>query len=379
MTAEEWTQAQEGFLNPAAAQISAPGKGLEPGKKMTAEQAEEYQLRVAALLKARGFRNAAPGMEFAGSILEQSKGPLSVDEAMEQFNKGFEVLQRGRIAPERGPAMMSEVMAQGLSAQQAATALSVVAPASPGEEATSVTAALRAIEEMRVSGKGEQFGVTDRMTKYEALKAFGGNIGEREQVLRGQGKTDEEIEVAIARQLKDADVASEIRERRGLVRGIYRQGIELGGFANYEKVGADTAADADRSIVADFRGTAEGRAAQRRADLSDAEIERGNKRQKAVAELEETRIDLTRAGELEKPRLTALVGEKGASTSGVSPEDQLINERTVGRLRTARRRWESRRTMSPGSTSTSTGSRAAPTSGRGPRPWLTTRSRVCSD
>jgi hypothetical protein len=99
MTAEEWTAAQEGFLNPTAAQISAPGMGLEPDKKMTAEQAEEYQLRVASLLKARGIRNAGPGMEFAGSILEQSKGPLSVDQAMEQFNKGFEVLQREKRLP----------------------------------------------------------------------------------------------------------------------------------------------------------------------------------------------------------------------------------------------------------------------------------------
>jgi hypothetical protein len=186
---------------------------------------------------------------------------------------------------------------------------------------------------MRVEGKGQEFGVTDQMTKYEALKAFGANIGGRENALRGAGKSDEEIEVEIARQLKQADVAAEIRERRGLVRGIARQGIELGGFANYEKVGADTSADADRNIVANFRRSDAGKAAQRRADLSDAEVERGNKRQKAVAELEETRIDLTRAGELEKSRLTALVGEKGASLSGVSPEDQLINERTVGRLR----------------------------------------------
>lgn len=330
LTPQQWFRAQEDFLNPAAAQI-----GNGPGAKMNDAQAQEFETRVARLTASKlGGDNAGVGMGFAGAILQQSKGPLTPDQAMAQFNPAFEVLQKGSIDLRRAMPMMSQVMAHDISPTNAAELLNVVAPAAPNEELTSAEGALRAIEEMRVSGKGAEFGVTDKMTKMEAIKAFTKNMGERAATLRAKGKTDEEIDVDLARQLKEADVAAEIRERRGLIRGMYRQGVELGGFERYEGIAAKTAPDYDIGAVKDFEKSEEGKAARRRARSENADVKSGARGDRIAALRMEAETLLKESGRFEKTPGVAEGILGNLPVPGVaSTREQQINRVLIGSLR----------------------------------------------
>lgn len=327
MMPEEFARAQEAFLNPAAAQLEGPDA------KMTPQQAEEFQIRVARLAKSKGY-DPADSMNFAGAILQQAKGPLSVDEAMKRFNQGFGGLQKGPIDVRQGVGMMSGLMAHGLSAQESATLLNVVAPvARPGEELTSAESALKAIEEMRVEGKGEEFGVTDKMPQYEALKAFGRNIAERDKALKARGMTDEEAEIAIAKALKEAGVASDVRERRGLVRGVARRGIGMGEFERFEDITRNIAPDADLPIVdAHFKG-AQGRAEMRKARLELERAKIGYKEQSATAQIEEAEIRATGKRQFNRSAVENLPRHITGAFTGVDVEGQIKNEEALLDLR----------------------------------------------
>ena len=87
----------------------------------------------------------------------------------------------------------------------------------------------RAVEEMKVAKKETDFGVTTKMNAYESVKAFGANLSQRKAKLLAGGKTEEEAKIEIARSLKEAGVAGDIRERRGLVAGFGRMGTRLAG------------------------------------------------------------------------------------------------------------------------------------------------------
>ena len=127
-------------------------------------------------------------------------------------------------------------MAMGVSSEDAAKMFSVASPAAPGQEGTAVQAAMRAIEQMKVAGKEGMFGVTNKMGPYESVKAFAANMAERKRTLMAGGKTEEEANIELAKVLKENDVASDVRERRGLIAGFGRMGEELGGFKTYEAV-----------------------------------------------------------------------------------------------------------------------------------------------
>lgn len=352
LTPQQWFKAQEEFLNPAGAQI-----GNGPGAKMTDAQAQEFEKRVGRLTAAKlGGDNAGLGMGFAGSILQQSRGPLTPEQAMAQFNPAFEVLQKGSIDLRRAMPMMSQVMAHGIGATDAATLLNIVGPAAPGEEVASAEGALRAIEEMRVGGKGAQFGVTDKMTKPEAIKAFTMNMGERVKALRGKGKTDEEIDVEIARQLKEADVAPDIREKRGLIRGMYRQGVELGGFERYGGIAAKIAPDYDIDAVRAFEASDEGKAAGRRARDAASIAREGVKLDPIQAEKDEAKIRARDAGAFRTSDVYRATIRRGIGViTGVDPENQLINEETLRDVRERARRVGARPSYQPGNTFTAPG------------------------
>jgi hypothetical protein len=228
--------------------------------------------------------------------------------------------------------MMSQVMSHGgITPQQAATMLNIVAPAAPGEEITSAEGALRALEEMRVKGTGEKFGVTNKMSKYEAFKAFGRNIAEREKALKAEGKTDEEIEVEIAQQLREANVAAEIRERRGLVRGIARQGVQLGGFQRFEAVGQATPTDFDRQLVKDFAASDQGR--QNRVNVAKAaeEARMGARNDPLLRRRQIAEVELTAAGRFEE--LPWLDRAKGMLPFSDDRRTQQINRQMLSRAR----------------------------------------------
>lgn len=325
---DEWRRAQEAFLNPAGAQV-----GDQPGAKMSVAEAETYQMRVARLARSKGI-DPSLAMEAAGSILEQSKGHLTPSQAMAEFNPGFSVLEKSRIDLGRAMPMMSQLVSHGgMSFSEAAQLLAIVAPASPGQEAVGVEGALRALEEMQISGKGKEFGVTAEMRKPDALKAFAQNIAGREKALKAAGKSDEEIEVEIARQLKTANIAGDIRERRGLIRGIVRQGIELGGFERYEAVAKRAGASADIEAVREFERSDAGQSARSKAILEIETARAGYHDQAIKAELEKGEATAIRERQFEQPRLDMKLRDVAGWATGVDARQQIINENTIQALR----------------------------------------------
>ena len=177
------------------------------------------------------------------ALLEQKKGPQDVDKLMTELSKTFTVLEKGRVPLAQALPQMTQIMGHGISAEEAAKMFSIVVPASPGAEGMAVEAALRAVEEMKAKGTGKEFGVKEGMTQYESVKAFAENINKRKQDLVAGGKTEQEATDIVNRKLAEAGVAADVRERRGLVAGFGRQGVELGGF---ERLREDRPRDAAR-------------------------------------------------------------------------------------------------------------------------------------
>ena len=144
---------------------------------------------------------------------------------------------------------MTQIMGHGISAEEAAKMFSIVAPARRAAEGMAVEAALRAVEEMKAKGTGKEFGVKEGMAQYESVKAFAESINKRKQDLVAGGKTEQEATDIMNRELAKAGVAADVRERRGLVAGFGRQGIELGGFRAYEKIARETPENFEKSRI----------------------------------------------------------------------------------------------------------------------------------
>ena len=232
----EYQDFQAQFMNYAGFQVGGPNG------KLTEAQGEEYASRVAELMKSSGV-DPAVGAELAGSLLQNSKGPQDVNALMQKLGRTFNVLEKGRVSLKQALPQISQIIGHGISTEDAAKLFSIASPAASGQEGNAVESALKAIEEMKVSGKGEAFGVKHSLGQYESIKAFAENISKRKADFIAGGKTKQEAEDEIAAQLKHVDVAGEVREWRGLVRGFARQGIELGGFETYEDIEKNTPAD----------------------------------------------------------------------------------------------------------------------------------------
>ena len=228
-----------------------------PGQAYRA-QGEDYAGRVAELMKSSGVAPAV-GAELAGSLLENAKGPQNVDNLMKRLSKTFTVLEKGRVPLGRALPQMSRIMGHGISAEESAQLFSIASPVSPGEEGTAVEAALRAIEEMKSKGTGEEFGVKRGMGQFESVKAFAQNIDQRKKALIAGGKTEQEAQDELNALLEKKKVANDIRERRGLIGGFGRQGIELGGFERYGRIAAETPDDFESARKKRYEESDQGR------------------------------------------------------------------------------------------------------------------------
>ena len=183
------------------------------------------------------------GAELAGSLLKNKKGAQDVDALIKELSTTFQVLEKGRVPLARALPQMSQIMGHGISAEEAAKMFSIVVPVSPGQEGIAIEAGLRAIEDMKAAGTGEDFGVKRGTSQYDSVKAFAENINKRKADLVASGKTQQEAEDELSATLKDRGVAADVRERRGLVAGFGRQGVELGGFERYERIARETPED----------------------------------------------------------------------------------------------------------------------------------------
>jgi hypothetical protein len=295
LTPAERRDAQSAFLNFAGAQI-----GDEQGKKLNTAQADDFSSRIAVMMKSAGYSPQA-GMNLGGAMLQQKTGPQNVDALMKEFGVAFQVMEKGQVPIERAAPELAELMAMGMSAKEAALSFSVASPAAPGQEGAAVQGAFRAIEEMKVEGKEGLFGVTNKMTPYESVKAFGANLADKRAANLAAGMNDEEAKTQLAKELAQAGVAGDIRQRRGLIAGFGRMGAELGGFNLFEDVARDTPADFEAQRRARYEGSSAGQQAriEAAAEVADAEAgERGDALKKVRDRAE---IELTKAGRFEAP------------------------------------------------------------------------------
>jgi hypothetical protein len=325
LTPDEWRRFQENFQSYAGAQIEGPQA------KLTAGQAEEYQQRVAAFMKARGVPSEQ-GAELAGALLEYATGPQDVEKLMGRFGAVYQTLEKARTpVPELLP-QLARVMSHGVSAEQAAQMLATVAPAAPHEEGVAVEAAMRSILEMKQKGI-EDFGVKKGMTPMEAIKAFSMNINERRKALIAQGKTDQEAEDVLLGQLAEKKVAVDVREARGLVQGFGYQGIQLGGLERFRRYTEETPADFTARAVKEYEQTDAGKAAKRAADLAVARAERRAQYQGVVAEREAAKAELTRGGEGEAAGLECIIRGMTGFLTGQTAQEQIGSEQALFRVR----------------------------------------------
>jgi hypothetical protein len=298
------------------------------GAKLTEAQGEEYGSRIAALMKESGI-NPQIGAELAGSLLEYSRGPQDVEKLMQKLSRTFNVLEKGRMPLARALPQISQIMGHGIESEEAAKLFSIASPAAPGQEGTAVESALKAIEEMKVEGKEKEFGVNNKMTQYDSIKAFAENINQRKQAMIAAGKTTKEAEVEIAKVLKESGVAGDVRERRGLVRGFGKLGVELGGFQRFEAIEQATPQNFEQARKERYEDSFQGK--QNAEDIREevARLERGEKYQQLRLEMSRARAQVTASGEPEKP--TALNAARGAfsGANNVELEQQLVNRQAL--------------------------------------------------
>ena len=333
---QEYRDFQAEFMNYAGAQIGTDEKTgkVAEGAKLTAEQGEQYAGRVAELMKGSGV-NPAVGAELAGSLLENAKGPQDVDELMKQLSRTFNVLEKGRVPLKQALPQISQIMGHGISSEEAAKLFSIASPAAPGQEGNAVESALKAIEEMKAEGKGEDFGVKRGMGQYESVKAFAENINKRKADLVAGGKTEQEATDEVAALLKEKGVAADIRERRGLVAGFARQGVELGGFKRYEKIQEETPEDFEAARKKRYEESIQGRD-DAIANAKAVEMAKAGERNSGVARYREiAETELIRGGAFEKVQPAA---ELASHLPGASDARTiLINQQAIRRASPARR------------------------------------------
>ncbi len=225
-------------------------------------------------------------------------------------------------------------MGMGVSAEDAAKMFSIVSPASPGQEGTAVQAGLRAIDDMKAEGTGEQFGVKRGMTQYESVKAFAENVNKRKQDLIDRGKTDQEATDEIAALLKEKGVADDVRERRGLVAGFGRQGVELGGFQRYEKIEQETPEDFEAQRRQCYERSDQGKADAVANREAVARAVEGEKEQDVKLELDRARAQVIESGDLKNPTMgNSLCGYAAGVLPGTPElEQQLTNRQALANL-----------------------------------------------
>lgn len=315
---EEWVKFQEEFQSYAGAYLEGDQR------KMTDAQAEDYQKRLAQFAKARGI-SPDQAAQLGGGVLQFAEGPINSDEAMNRFGRAFKTLERAPTPVNQLLPAMTKVMAQGADSDAAAQLLALASEFSPGEEETSVTNTLKAINKAILEGKGDELGVSDGMSPLQKVQAASFKLNQRV----GAG---ENLNAMIA------DYFPDIRETRG-AKGFLNRGVVAGGFERVAGYVNETPADFTSTAIADYEASDQGRYARERARLAAARIERGDQ----FKEVEQARLEaerqLTQEGRFETYGLGDVVREMAEKIPGqVSRKDQLINERAI--LNTSRRATE---------------------------------------
>lgn len=303
---EEWVRFQEQFQSYAGAYLEGDQK------KMGADQATEYQQRLASFAKASGIPIDQIA-QLGGGILQFAPGEMTADQAMGELSKQFRTLERAPTPVPQLLPQMTRVMAQGSTGQDASQLLALASEFMPGEEQTAVENTLKALQQAILKGKGDQLGVSKQQSPIQRIQAAAQNLADREA-------KGEDIDPIIA------DMFPDLREQRG-IRGFINRGVRAKGFERVAGYAADTPETMADERVAEFRQSDRGRMAQEEAALAAERVAAGE-RYKELARLKtEAEKQLTAEGRFED--MTG-IGDtiRGALPGGLpGVKEQLINER----------------------------------------------------
>jgi hypothetical protein len=335
MSIEENRIAQETFKNFAGSQVGdevdAAGKStgrVAKGAKLTEAQGEEFSGRVAQHMKASS-QKPERGMNLAGAMLQQAKGPQDVNKLMKDFTEAFAISQKGPVDVKEMIPELQGIMSYGVSGQDAAKMFNIVAPVGrPGEAGISAESAMKAIQEMKNTNKGLEFGVKRGMGQMEAVRAFAANIAGRKQKMTSAGMTDQQAFDELEAMLDAKKIVPDVRQARGLVRGFAGQGMDLGGFTQYDEIHRMVAPDLEKTKRADYLQSEQGVANAETTAQEVARAERGAKYQRVRAELEKGKTQVIRSGELEEPSLSRTL-RSNIPFSSVDYQQQLINREAL--------------------------------------------------
>jgi hypothetical protein len=318
MTMEENRLAQEEFKNIAGAMVGdekdeagEPTGKVAAGAKLTTAQGTKLFGRVAQFMKSVGQKPEL-GMALVGAQLQQARGPQEVDKIMRDFVESYNIAQKGPVPVADMIKQLPGIMSYGMTAQEAAMGFNIVAPSGEaGQAGTSTQRAMDAIQKMKTSDKGLEFGVRKGMGQMEAIAAFATNIDDRRKNLIARGYTEQAAYDEIESLLADKGVVAERKEAKGLVRGFGLQGVQLGGFQQYMRILGETPADIEQAKIKEFAETPEGLAQAQEIRKEQARITAGEKLQPVRLERLRAGADVAEGGELEQaPGLARLIRTK---------------------------------------------------------------------
>lgn len=324
---QEWAGFQEAFESYAGAQVEGPDAKL--GK----DDARLYQQHVATFMASKK-KNAALGAQLAGALLTNAKGPQKLADMEAQFGRVYKLLDKSQTPVEQLLPQFQQVMASGLSPEEAAQAMAIVGPAAPNEEAVSVVNASRAIREMNIKGTAKEFGIGRGMGTFESFKAFGENIHERRQAMLAAGKTEIEADKDLDELLVRKGVAQDMREARGLIYGFGRQGVERGAFKTFARYAKDTPDDFVASSIAGYERSDAGKRAKTLAREASALAYVGSKDIDIDTELAKSRAQLIVNREYDTATPIAKTLHALPEFFGGAPDlkQTRVNQETVRRL-----------------------------------------------
>lgn len=315
LTPQEWTGFRDEFLSKASNYV-----GNKPGAILDEKESEKFQASMAEYAKLHGVgANEMAG--FAGGLLAQEKGPTTAEAMQAKAGKVFATLEASSKKVSGLLPGMTEQMAMGMTAEEAAPKLAAMPEIAPGQESAYLKGTISHLMKARGEGKLEQFGVTDEMGANQMLEQVVKSLNEQ----AGEGPLRGKKMQGLLHGITD------YQETQQTLTGLANKGPA--GDAMWKAIGANTPADAIQKDILAGRQTDAGRQMRIEADQAAATAERGAKNVEVERIKQEARAQLTREGRFEASDVGTVAGDMGRKAigriTGNSLEETLVNERAV--------------------------------------------------
>ena len=317
LTPQEFAKSEEAFLERSRANI-----GAGPGARMTEEEADKYHARMAEFAKLNKV-DAGTMAEFAGSLLNQQKGPVTADELTAQAGKVFETLRGSGKSIGAGVTSLNRLMAQGVEAQEAAPALAQMGQIGLGRNDAqtymSVLNDIRRLEtDQKKFGEARKFGVEKGMSDTDKVEAVVRTLSGK----TGGGADTDKLNKLLAEITPD-------RMGQNVLRAMVQKGPE--NLSKFKDIYAATPGDAVQKAIEAGRESSAGKVMETEAHLAAAREGQGAKYAGVHDLKKEAEAQLTKEGvfsqthivdDFMRRRLTVPGGEEDV-------DKQRINERAL--------------------------------------------------